>query len=696
MIDRLDGLVTMDKFSKILVANRSEIAVRVMRTAHRLGYDTVAVYSDPDRKAPHTSFANQAIGLGGSAASESYLNADKIIAAAKQAGAGAIHPGYGFLSENAEFAQRCAAEDLIFIGPSASAIELMGSKRLSKLAMLKSKVPCIPGYQGAEQDDATLTKQAKKVGLPLMIKASAGGGGRGMRIVHSFDDFQSQLDAARTEAATAFGSDELILERALIEPRHIEIQIFGDTQGNYVHLGERDCSIQRRHQKVVEESPSPFVGDELRAKMGSAAISAAQSCDYVGAGTVEFLVDANGEFFFLEMNTRLQVEHPVTELVTGLDLVEWQILVANGQPLPLLQKDITFAGHAIEVRLCAEDPRADFMPQTGDIVLWQTSNLKGVRTDAGICQGQTISPFYDSMIAKVIASGQTRDDAIRTLRQGLNSTAILGVHSNKHFLHTVLGRQRFIEGHANTAFLAEEFSNGDGAGIEYQSNDVDVNTVAIASCLLFIRSTLAHSYPNVKWSSAEPLFHTMVLTLDGGVTANESVVNSRVALSGSNEFIVQVHDSTLELSVEWDGKFVHGVNHSYGASQGHEAVIEIGGERQSVHWAVNGKNQLLLDNGKAHLIFNDITYAPASLHQDTGNTEVLAAMDGALVDIKVQKGDRVVKGQVVAVLEAMKMAHQLKAGVAGEVEVVLAKAGQQVKTRQVLISITPAKEGGSE
>ena len=448
----------MQKFQKVLLANRGEIAVRVMRTAQRLGYTTVAVYTDADAHAPHTRMADEAVYIGASAPSESYLDIDKIIDAAKSVNAQAVHPGYGFLSENADFAERCEQEGIVFIGPSADSIRLMGSKRLSKIAMLESNVPCIPGYQGEDQDDDTLIQQALNFGLPLMIKASAGGGGRGMRIVHEHNEVASAIDAARTEARSAFGSDELILERAIIEPRHIEIQVFGDQYGNVVHLGERDCSIQRRHQKVVEESPSPFVSDELRASMGEAAINAARSCDYVGAGTVEFLVNAKGEFFFLEMNTRLQVEHPVTELVTGFDLVEWQLKVADGQPLPVQQSDINFSGHAIEVRLCAEDPRANFMPQTGEIVSWHMPIRANLRVDSGITAGQEISPFYDSMLAKVIGFGDDREAAIHSLRSGLRASSLLGTHTNKHFLHTILGLPSFIRGDATTAFLAQKIS----------------------------------------------------------------------------------------------------------------------------------------------------------------------------------------------------------------------------------------------
>ncbi len=678
----------MHKFQKILVANRGEIAVRVMRTAKQLGYSTVAVYSDADAQAPHTLMADQAVNIGEPAPNSSYLVIDKIIDAAKATGAQAIHPGYGFLSENTEFAERCAAEDIVFIGPSAEAIRLMGSKRLSKLAMLQSNVPCIPGYQGADQDDATLIKESEQVGLPLMIKASAGGGGRGMRIVHDANDIAAAIEAARAEARSAFGSDELILERAVIEPRHIEIQVFGDQHGNVVHLGERDCSIQRRHQKVVEESPSPFVSPELRERMGEAAINAAKACDYVGAGTVEFLVDAKGEFFFLEMNTRLQVEHPVTELVTGLDLVEWQLRVADGQPLPLQQKDITFNGHAVEVRLCAEDPRNDFMPQTGDIAHWRISAQAGLRVDSGITAGQVVSPFYDSMLAKVIAYGQDRDTAILSLRSGLGSMSLLGTHSNKHFLHTILGLPRFVNGEATTAFLAEEFPDG-----AYQDKAVPPLSIAIGAALFFQRDKSGFDYPAAGWSSAERLNYRFMLRLDGGEVAGESRQLVRLS-EHKGLFCAHVGEQSSEANESAAIEFaLGGTNDSpthEDSMQSNVCTVHIDGVTQRLEYAFAADDdgvRLYLDDGAAHLVITDETYTPATTVSAGGDAQVRAAMDGAIVEVKVAVGQRVEAGEVVAVLEAMKMAHQLKAGVSGTVEEISVEPGQQVKTRQVLVSI---------
>ncbi|HZX16921.1 MAG TPA: acetyl-CoA carboxylase biotin carboxylase subunit, partial [Pseudomonas sp.] len=424
----------MPAFNKILIANRGEIACRVMRTAQDLGYRTVAVYSEADADARHVQQADEAVCIGPAQVNQSYLLIANIIDAAQKTGADAIHPGYGFLSENADFARACEAAGIVFIGPTVEAIHLMGSKRLSKIAMLEAGVPCIPGYEGAAQDDETLSREAGRIGYPLMIKASAGGGGRGMRLVHESGELLAQIRTARSEAQNAFGSGELILERAVIQPRHVEIQVFGDQHGSIVYLGERDCSVQRRHQKVVEEAPCPVMTPELRQAMGEAAVKAAASVNYVGAGTVEFLLDQSGEFFFLEMNTRLQVEHPVTELITGQDLVAWQIRVAEGQPLPLKQDEIRLTGHAMEVRLYAEDATQNFLPQTGTALRWEPALREGIRIDHGLVEGQAITPFYDPMLAKVIAYGATREEARRKLVRAVEDCVLLGVNGNQRFL----------------------------------------------------------------------------------------------------------------------------------------------------------------------------------------------------------------------------------------------------------------------
>jgi geranyl-CoA carboxylase alpha subunit len=446
------GTLRRTPFFKILVANRGEVALRIMRTARRLGLGVVAVYSDADRESLHVREADQAVRIGEALPAQSYLKINAIIAAAKAVGAGAVHPGYGFLAENEDFAQACKDAGLVFIGPSAEAIKAMGNKAGAKEIMRKAGVPIVPGYQGTDQSEAVMLSEAKKIGFPVMIKAVAGGGGRGMRLVPDAATFPDALRSARSEAKAAFGDASVILERAIQNPRHIEIQVFGDRYGNAIHLGERDCSVQRRHQKLIEEAPSPAVSPRLRERMGDVAVSAVRSLRYEGAGTLEFLLDEAGEFFFMEMNTRLQVEHPVTEAITGLDLVELQLRVGSGEPLGLLQEDIKFAGHAIEARLCSEDAGRDFVPQSGTMSLWQMPDT--IRVEHALRSGSEIPPFYDSMIAKLVSHGATRDEARGKLICGLEQTAALGVTTNQAFLISCLRHPAFAMGEATTAFIA--------------------------------------------------------------------------------------------------------------------------------------------------------------------------------------------------------------------------------------------------
>jgi len=451
----------MSSIRSILIANRGEIACRIIRTARRMGIRTIAVYSDADKKAVHTRMADQAVHIGASSVSESYLVIDKIIGAAKTSGADAIHPGYGFLSENAEFANACKKAGITFIGPNVQAIDIMGDKAKAKRRMIKAGVPCVPGYQGEKQDNKTLIAEAAKIGFPVMVKAAAGGGGRGMRFVDDAKALPNAIKDARSEALGAFGSDVLIIEKAVQKPRHVEIQVFADKSGNTIHLGERDCSVQRRHQKVLEEAPCPVMTEELRMAMGAAAVKAAKDIGYVGAGTVEFMLDSEGAFYFLEMNTRLQVEHPVTELITGLDLVELQIRVAQGEDLSITQGNISLNGHAIEARLYAEDPANDFLPATGSADLFLSPCGNGIRVDSGIETGSEISPFYDPMIAKIMAHGSTREEARAKLIQALKDTAIFGVKTNRSFLIDALENDTFTNGEATTAFIAENFEAED-------------------------------------------------------------------------------------------------------------------------------------------------------------------------------------------------------------------------------------------
>ncbi|MGH8456274.1 MAG: acetyl-CoA carboxylase biotin carboxylase subunit, partial [Stenotrophobium sp.] len=447
------------RFTKVLIANRGEIAVRVIRGAKKLGYKTVAVYSEADKDSLHVIEADEAVCIGPAPAKDSYLVIEKIIAAARQSGAQAIHPGYGFLSERAAFARAVQDAGLVFIGPDPQSIEAMGNKSASKIRMIAAGVPCVPGYQGDDQSDETLVAECRKIGLPVMIKAAAGGGGRGMRLVHDAAELLANVHSARSESSNAFGSGQLLIEKAVMDARHVEIQVFGDRHGNVIHFGERDCSVQRRNQKVVEEAPSPAVDDALRLKMGAAAVAAAKAVNYVGAGTVEFMLARDKQFYFLEMNTRLQVEHPVTELVYGVDLVEWQLRIAQGEPLQMTQQEVLKRrrGHAIEVRLCAEDPQQNYMPQTGPVLMWKAPEGQGVRVDTYLRGGVAISPFYDSMQAKIIAWGEDRETARQRLLKALEDTVFLGVINNKDYLSAILGTEAFASGDFSTAFIGKYF-----------------------------------------------------------------------------------------------------------------------------------------------------------------------------------------------------------------------------------------------
>ncbi|HEX5650833.1 MAG TPA: biotin carboxylase N-terminal domain-containing protein, partial [Steroidobacteraceae bacterium] len=441
----------MTGVQRVLVANRGEIVVRIARTARRLGIATVAIHSDADRDAPHVRACDDALGIGGFAATESYLRIDRILEAAHIAHADAIHPGYGFLAENPEFAAAVEAAGLTFIGPPPAAIAAMGDKARARRRMAAAGIRVLPGYDGEAQDEATLRQHAARVGFPVMVKAAAGGGGRGMRLVHAEPELAAALRAATSEARKAFGDGRLILERALVEPRHVEIQVLADRHGHVIHLGERDCSVQRRFQKVVEEAPSPAVDAALRERMGAAAVAVARAIGYFGAGTVEFLLDRDGTYYFMEMNTRLQVEHPVTECITGLDLVELQFRVARGEPLPLQQDDVTLRGHAIEVRLCAESPADDFMPGSGPVVDWHVP--PGVRCDHALAPGSTVTAWYDSMVAKLIAHAPTRAECVERLADALDHTVLLGLPSNRAFLARVLRHEAFVTGRdVSTAF----------------------------------------------------------------------------------------------------------------------------------------------------------------------------------------------------------------------------------------------------
>ena len=652
----------MPALKKILIANRGEIACRIQRTALALGYRTVAVFSDADADALHVQMADEAVNVGPAPVQQSYLNIPAIIDAARRTGADAIHPGYGFLSENAGFALACQHAGITFIGPSPDAIELMGSKRLSKLAMLAAGVPCIEGYQGVEQDDATLSREAKRIGYPLMIKASAGGGGRGMRLVQDAADLLEQVRTARSEALHGFGNDELILEQALIDPRHVEVQLFGDQHGNLIHLGERDCSIQRRHQKVIEEAPCPIMTTELRQAMGEAALKAGRAVSYVGAGTVEFLLDAGGKFYFLEMNTRLQVEHPVTELITGLDLVAWQLQVAEGLPLPLRQEQVQFSGHAMEVRLYAEDPTQDFLPQTGRIVTWEPALHGGVRIDHGLIEGQSISPFYDPLLGKLIAHGATREEARRKLLRAVQDSVLLGVQSNQRLLASLLEHPQFNSGEFSTGFIPTYFA--DHCCLHPHVPGAD--ELAITATLFYQASTQSFPAPLAGWrnNASVPLHYRI------GLEDQDWPVQLH-AMPGE-PYRIQVATRTLELKViQCDGRW---------------ATLEIDGIRQRHAYRLESA-QLWLFTRPGSLRLVDRTQAPIGRQASVSGGTLKAPMDGAIIDVLVTEGSPVSKGQLLLVLEAMKMEHPLKSGIDGVLKRLQVRVGDQVKNRQILLEV---------
>jgi geranyl-CoA carboxylase alpha subunit len=652
----MGGARLMRKIEKLLVANRGEIACRVISSARAKGYRTVAVFSEADADARHVRLADEAVCIGPAPVGQSYLSIDNVLAAAKRTGADAIHPGYGFLSERADFAEACAQAGIVFVGPSPEAIRVMGDKAASKHRMLEAGVPCIPGYHGENQDEATMIREAENIGYPVMVKASAGGGGRGMRVVSSPADLPAALRTARSEAQAAFGDGRLLLEHAVIGPRHVEIQVFGDAHGNIVHLGERDCSVQRRHQKVIEEAPSPAVDAALRVRMGEAAVRVAASIGYIGAGTVEFLLSREGAFYFLEMNTRLQVEHPVTELVTGLDLVALQLDVAEGKALPFGQEDVRLDGHAIEARLYAEDPAGGFLPQTGQVRHWSPACGDGVRIDHGLHNGAVVSPFYDPMLAKIIAWGQTRDEALARLRQAVEETRVHGVTTNRSFLASVLGNAEFMAGGATTAFIAAHYPDG------FSERAAPPESYLIAACLLAERA--GGGWSNSVWP-AYPL------RLDGPLgeklcTAQRRGGGWRIAMDSIETHIIIRERTESILRIEIDGD-----------------------TRTLGYWLFAGKDAVEIDMLGQTLRFDDLTYRPAKVDGDEESSgAVLAPMNGMVAAIHIEKGCAVKRGDLLMVVEAMKMEHQIVAPVDGVVTDVFAVPGAQVAVRDTLLVVT--------
>ena len=647
-------------FSKILIANRAEIACRVIRTAHHMGYATVAVYSDADRNAVHVRQADEAVYIGASPATESYLSISQILQAAQHTGADAIHPGYGFLSENPAFAQACQDAKLTFIGPSAASMLAMGDKARAKRRMMAAGVPCAPGYLDEDQSDARLTQEAIAMGFPLLIKAVAGGGGRGMRVVRKPDEMQQALTSARREALSAFGGDVLMLERLIEKGRHIEVQIFADAHGNGVYLGERDCTAQRRRQKVIEEAPSAIVNDSLRRDMGRDAVAAALAVGYQGAGTVEFIVDQNLQHFFLEMNTRLQVEHPVTEMVTGLDLVEWQIRVARGEKLPLTQSEVQIKGHAIEVRLYTEDPYADFAPQTGKVLWWQPQAAlqDGIRIDSGIVQGNEISPYYDPMVAKLIAWAPTRDEAIRKLQRALRTTPLVGLRNNASFLHALLDHGVFRQAAMTTSLLDEWLEQGHAL---YQSPPATDAIWCLAAAVL----TLA------KGSGWRP---NSVAAVDLHLQCGNQVRSLRAALVGGQQVHISLDGQSQTMGVE-------ALNN---ATQGVLRYLRGGVDRQCIYVLAGSRLYLAVD-GATFMLEEVSAYPDANSRLDL--RRAVAPVAGKVTQVLVANAATVQEGQQLVCMEAMKMEMWVSAGVAGQVLTVHAKVGDQIELGALLVEL---------
>lgn len=665
-------------FKKVLIANRGEIAIRIMRTCNRLGIGTVAVYSDADSRSLHRLLADEAVHIGEPASQKSYLDIDKIIAAARATGAEAIHPGYGFLSENAAFARAVAAAGLTFIGPPAEAVLMMGDKITSKELAKNAGVPVIPGHIEAVADEAEALRLAAEIGYPVLLKPAAGGGGKGMRIVHRPEEMQEALAASRKETQKAFGDTRVFVERYIQQPRHIEIQVLADSHGNVVHLGERECSIQRRYQKVIEEAPSAAVSPELRARMGKAACDLARQAGYVSAGTVEYVMDANHDFYFLEMNTRLQVEHPVTEMVTGLDLVELQLRIACGEALPFTQEEVRIRGWAIEARICAEDPSRDFIPSTGMITRYAAPRGEGVRVDSGVNIGSKIDVYYDSMLAKLICHGENREEARKRLLESLNGYHIEGVSTNIDFVSTVLCLPEFAAGELSTGFIAQHFEGGHA---KRPPRHEDMALTALAATLIFHTRTVA----------VREAIKPMVSSI--GATREVSPKVRYKCRSGKDFF-----DITLESR----------------PVSGEVCMITVNTERYAVQipffeffrrrlkLIINGQAyrfRLRLEDSFIFMAFNGIAqifeiYKPrewALIHympekQDQGQSNaLLCPMPGLVVGVPVQKGERVFRGQSLVILESMKMESGVPSPIDGVIAEVLVQTGQTVEADDILI-----------
>ncbi len=666
-------------FKKILIANRGEIACRVIETARLLGVKTVAVYSEADVAARHVTMADEAVLLGPAEVAQSYLKADKILQIAKETGAEAIHPGYGFLSENADFAEKCAAENVVFIGPPASAIRAMGLKDAAKAMMEEAGVPVVQGYHGEDQSPDLLVKEAAQIGYPVLIKAVAGGGGKGMRRVDSEAEFPSALEGAKREAANAFGDDRVLIEKYLVKPRHIEVQVFADGHGNAVHLFERDCSLQRRHQKVIEEAPAPDMPDKMRTAMGAAAVAAAKAIKYEGAGTVEFIADVSDGlkedgFYFMEMNTRLQVEHPVTEMITGQDLVEWQLIVADGGKLPLAQEDLIISGHALEARLYAEDPHNDFLPATGPLLRLRPPQAEaGVRVDTGVVEGDSVTPFYDPMIAKLVVWDENRDAALRKMQLALANYQVAGLVTNLEFLKNVASHPAFAAKDLDTSFI-ERFKDDLVPAKEFASDR------HLALAVLFLTVTAGVRNMEIASQSTDPY------------SPWNDASAWRLNDAGHHEYVFarDADEVTVRISHHATG---YEITLPSGVVTASAQLLEDGSLRATLAGHIltativsDGNRLIVISDGK-QVEVTQIVEDYAGIGDEGGAGAITAPMPGKIIQVSVTTGQTVKKGDSLMVMEAMKMEHTLSAGADGVVSDIFFETGDQVDEGVTLIKI---------
>jgi 3-methylcrotonyl-CoA carboxylase alpha subunit len=668
-------------FETVLIANRGEIACRITRTLRRLGIRAVAVYSAADRDARHVALADESIGIGPAPAAESYLCIEAILDAARRSGAQAIHPGYGFLAENPHFARACAEAGLAFIGPTREAIEAMGAKDRAKALMEQAGVPLVPGYHGEEQDEATLLKVAEKIGFPVLLKAAAGGGGKGMRVVQETAGFPAALEGARREAKAAFGDEGMLIERLIVNARHVEVQVFGDRHGNVVHLFERDCSVQRRHQKVIEEAPAPGLSEEQRSALGAAAVQAARAIAYLGAGTIEFLMDHGGAFYFMEMNTRLQVEHPVTEMITGLDLVEWQLRVAAGELLPVAQEEITRHGHAIEARLYAEDPARGFLPSTGRLDhLHFPPEDPALRVETGVAAGDAVTPFYDPMLAKLVAWAPDRPTAIRRLERALAETEIVGPVTNAEFLAAVLRERAFLEGAVDTGFVDQ---HAPSLLEEPEPNDL---VSAIASLWLLAQQREMAAAQAEASSDRHSPWHRV-----DGWRLNDAAHQTLRLKSAGRSFEIHAWTDAGGYRLEIGGREIRA---AMARGDDDRMLVELDGRRFHVR-GVERRGELHLFTARGRFVVERVDPLAAAESQEKAEGVLTAPMPGQVIRQMVAAGDRVSAGAPLLVLEAMKMEHTVAAPADGRVAALYVAAGDQVEEGIVLLDFERATDASA-